>query len=941
MAGLLANIGSKLWSGTKMVGGAVKDVAKDELYGSLGNFGSALRKRVEARPPEEKKDELSDIKKDINQQNENIASTEKAVNDAKKDAQKYQTNYVFKSIDYKLDNIQLSQKYILHDVNRLMYMVNENKQNDAIETISQPQQTEGVQNVEKSSLFDKLSLGKGLLGRSGGLLGRMATGVGSMALRAAPVVGGAALGGAAGYGLGYGVNELLNPIKRYFGYTAENYPGMAKWGREHSFWNGQTQQTTQSEKVLTEQEKQKQRNNILINAGDYKIDSSRNVSIVSLGSMLFESKSSDTIRFKSPHIVFEGNRIDFIENKTANTDSTGGGGGGGGGTTSAGPQGARFDPNISAPAFGGTPETKGAYTGFTAPMDATSIATDNQNARKFTGSAEAGSAGGGASASEAMRFFMSSEGGSFTKEQAAAIVGNLQVESINFSPDVISGKIQGDKETGSPAYGIAQWRKDRRTRFTSVFGKPIEQSTFKEQLAYVAWELTSSKSPYQGVGLSLRNYNDAQSAAAFLDKKYEISSGRDRQKREQNAARLANEPIKSNVKVEKTKTVESTSDAVKDNLSPTTSTPSLTPSTMGTDIKPVPVKTESVIPNKSPSVDIPTPQEKTSGSTETQASPQSKDSPGKDAQQTKGSSGSYPSNDLVSMGNALKKEGLLVSEHPAFGGVKGKHAPHSAHYSGRAVDINAPGGIVEANNREWGAKFDALAAKLRASGYKVIWRKAGHFNHLHAQVGGGNSSLYDAPGGGHGEMGHDSTPTTQGGGGLPQQQTAPSTSPPLSPQSSITPGMSSTPSGGASSMSPASMAGNMLGGMIPGGMGGMLAPMIGSALASMSADMKVGNLGNMMGVPGAQLNNMSQNDIMNQRASIQPHVENHKLAQLSQPAKRTNIAPNYSQKSTGFIATPTDEEHYFGATGFMRPVTEHSKAYASASGHRSAGAFLT
>ncbi len=178
-------------------------------------------------------------------------------------------------------------------------------------------------------------------------------------------------------------------------------------------------------------------------------------------------------------------------------------------------------------------------------------------------------------------------------------------------------------------------------------------------------------------------------------------------------------------------------------------------------------------------------------------------------------------------------------------------------------------------------------------------------------------------------------------GGAGQRQQAPA-EPSLSPQPNIGPKMYNASSGGASSnMGMASMAGNMLGGMIPGGMGKMMAPMIGSALASMSADMKVGNLGNMMGVPGAQLNNMSQNDIMNQRASIQPHVENHKLAQLSQPAKRTNIAPNYSQKSTGFIATPTDEEHYFGSTGFMRPVTEHSKAYASASGHRSAGAFLT
>jgi hypothetical protein len=45
---------------------------------------------------------------------------------------------------------------------------------------------------------------------------------------------------------------------------------------------------------------------------------------------------------------------------------------------------------------------------------------------------------------------------------AAGIVGNLAVESMNFSPDVISGKRKGDNGT---AFGVAQWRGERQTEF--------------------------------------------------------------------------------------------------------------------------------------------------------------------------------------------------------------------------------------------------------------------------------------------------------------------------------------------------------------------------------------------------------------------------------------------------------------------------------------------
>jgi hypothetical protein len=68
----------------------------------------------------------------------------------------------------------------------------------------------------------------------------------------------------------------------------------------------------------------------------------------------------------------------------------------------------------------------------------------------------------------------------------------------------------------------------------------------------------------------------------------------------------------------------------------------------------------------------------------------------------------------------------MVGEHPAFGGVAPVHVSGSAHYSGHALDINGgPGGEP--------GSLDRLAARL--GGYKVLWRVAGHFDHLHVECG--------------------------------------------------------------------------------------------------------------------------------------------------------------------------------------------------------------
>ena len=87
---------------------------------------------------------------------------------------------------------------------------------------------------------------------------------------------------------------------------------------------------------------------------------------------------------------------------------------------------------------------------------------------------------------------------------------------------------------------------------------------------------------------------------------------------------------------------------------------------------------------------------------------------------------------IVSYGHMLQHSGFRVSEHPAFGGVH--HVHHGwAHYSGRAIDVNIGRGANEASNPSMRHRFDALAARARAAGYTVLWKVAGHFNHIHIQ----------------------------------------------------------------------------------------------------------------------------------------------------------------------------------------------------------------
>lgn len=135
-------------------------------------------------------------------------------------------------------------------------------------------------------------------------------------------------------------------------------------------------------------------------------------------------------------------------------------------------------------------------------------------------------AGATGSAQTALAYFQSQ---GWTKEQAAGIVGNLQAES---GPGLDTSAV-GD---GGKAYGIAQWHPPRQKDFEKYFGKPIQQSSLKEQLEFIQWELSNTEIK---AGTSLKSAKTAEEAAQIVDRLYERSTGQHLNKRISNATTLA------------------------------------------------------------------------------------------------------------------------------------------------------------------------------------------------------------------------------------------------------------------------------------------------------------------------------------------------------------------------------------------------------------------
>ena len=132
---------------------------------------------------------------------------------------------------------------------------------------------------------------------------------------------------------------------------------------------------------------------------------------------------------------------------------------------------------------------------------------------------------------KAYNFFLSEEGGSFTPNQSAGIVGNLIAESGvkgDISPTIISGF------ANEGSFGIAQWNPSKAAGYRLQELKKFSASanlnyrTLYAQLKFIIYEL--NKYPYLGLA-QLRKAQTPQEAAEAFEKKYERPAPGSTQKR--------------------------------------------------------------------------------------------------------------------------------------------------------------------------------------------------------------------------------------------------------------------------------------------------------------------------------------------------------------------------------------------------------------------------
>lgn len=88
---------------------------------------------------------------------------------------------------------------------------------------------------------------------------------------------------------------------------------------------------------------------------------------------------------------------------------------------------------------------------------------------------------------------------------------------------------------------------------------------------------------------------------------------------------------------------------------------------------------------------------------------------------------------IIRLGRQLQRQGYLVGENPAFGGVHPVHVDNSWHYRGQALDVNWPDAGAEPR------MLDRLYARLKnmRGVVELLWRVAGHFDHLHVALSPG------------------------------------------------------------------------------------------------------------------------------------------------------------------------------------------------------------
>ena len=113
--------------------------------------------------------------------------------------------------------------------------------------------------------------------------------------------------------------------------------------------------------------------------------------------------------------------------------------------------------------------------------------------------------------------------------------------------------------------------------------------------------------------------------------------------------------------------------------------------------------------------------------------------------------------DVIALGLLLVEKGFMVwqNAHPALGGDAGHDdKPQSNHHACNdmgALDVNhGPSGDnvpVEI------AAVEPLLGPLHELGYSTIWQEAGHYNHIHIDIGGSGGAVDLGPGGGTGGFG--------------------------------------------------------------------------------------------------------------------------------------------------------------------------------------------
>ena len=99
-------------------------------------------------------------------------------------------------------------------------------------------------------------------------------------------------------------------------------------------------------------------------------------------------------------------------------------------------------------------------------------------------------------------------------------------------------------------------------------------------------------------------------------------------------------------------------------------------------------------------------------------------------------SGPPDCDDIIRLGAFLKRGGFAVGENDAFGGIQGGHAAGGYHYKcdrKGALDVNF-GGPGDLDPQETRA-VDPIIGPLNDLGFRTIWRSAGHYNHLHVDIG--------------------------------------------------------------------------------------------------------------------------------------------------------------------------------------------------------------